>query len=155
MSGEVVVPGHGHDVARALRSLLRPDNTLVAGDVVAAAAAPSSPLHPLFDWDDTSAARQYRLVQAGLLIRRAKVTVLRGEDEEPVRVRAYVAVRDVGREPDEAGTYMPIEDVAGRSELEGALLAAMRRDVRRLQRRYSDHQEALRQMVAEVLDVDG
>lgn len=37
--------------------------------VVADARDPNSPLHPLFEWNETEAAHQYRLVQARSLIR--------------------------------------------------------------------------------------
>lgn len=45
--------------------------------VVEAASSPDSPLHHRFEWDDTAAARKYRNVQAGVLIRQIKITVVR------------------------------------------------------------------------------
>lgn len=40
-----------------------------AADVVEAARSKRSPLHGAFEWDDTEAAKEYRLVQAGTLRR--------------------------------------------------------------------------------------
>lgn len=84
--------------------------TLTPEAVVAAAADPQSPLHPRFVWDDTEAARRYRLLQAASLIR-AVVTVLPREHAEPVRVRAFVSLSADRKTPDTAGTYRPITHV--------------------------------------------
>jgi len=78
--------------------------------VVAAAADPASPLHERFVWDDTEAARRYRVLQAAALIR-AVVTVIPREDAEPVRVRAFVSLSTDRKTPDTVGTYRPITHV--------------------------------------------
>ena len=59
--------------AGAIRALAEKHGGITAEIVLQAAAKKSSPLHSHFNWDDSSAARQYRLVQAGELIRRIKV----------------------------------------------------------------------------------
>lgn len=59
------------DIATANGGYLKPDA------VVSAAEDPSSPLHEKFDWDDTEAARKYRNIQAGVLIRMIKITVVK------------------------------------------------------------------------------
>ena len=73
-------------------------------DVVAFATDPNTALHSHFEWDDTEAAREYRLVQARTVIRLI-VTVI-GED--PVPMRTYVSLpsdRVVG------GGYRALQDV--------------------------------------------
>lgn len=42
-----------------------------------AARNPASPLHNLFEWDDSIAAERYRLAQAGALFRRVRLHVVR------------------------------------------------------------------------------
>ena len=50
------------EIERANNGILTPEN------VVARAADPTSALHTAFEWDDTEAARKYRLFQARNLI---------------------------------------------------------------------------------------
>ena len=61
---------------------------LTPDSVLGAASAPDSPLHPLFDWDDTSAGAKYRLIQARNLIRRIRVEVT--VEARTFRVPRYV-----------------------------------------------------------------
>ncbi len=68
-----------------------PEGLLVREDIVTAASHPDNPLHPLFEWDDTTAAHQHRLCQAGMVIRRVRVVPSNGS--ESVRsVPKYVSL---------------------------------------------------------------
>ena len=51
-------------------------NRLSPRDVVEAARNEISPLHELFTWDDSIAAERFRLLEAGALIRRIRVTII-------------------------------------------------------------------------------
>lgn len=62
--------------------------------VVDDARSESSPLHPLFEWNDAEAADRYRLVQAGHVIRCVVVTVEDADPEQMRVVRAFVPVID-------------------------------------------------------------
>jgi hypothetical protein len=64
-----------------LVKLRRPGHGIDPEDVVDVAKDPSHPLHDAFEWDDTEAARQYRLEQARYLIRAVRIVV---EDTEPI-----------------------------------------------------------------------
>lgn len=89
---------HGIDpqpVGEALAAL-RTDGEIDAVRVVEAAAESSSPLHPLFEWDDTRAAKKYRLLTARMLIRNVVVAPADVEDERTTTARA-VPVRTVTR----------------------------------------------------------
>lgn len=68
---------------------------LTPADVLEAAKAKSSPLHKAFEWDDTEAARKFRLEQASYLIRSIEVVVIatKGKAQQPTTVRAFVNVR--------------------------------------------------------------
>lgn len=59
--------------------------------VVSAAAKPTSPLHEYFTWDNTEAARLYRLEEARGLIRRVYVT-FESADHQKINVRAYASL---------------------------------------------------------------
>jgi hypothetical protein len=54
---------------------------------------PNSPLHRLFEWDDSAAAQQYRLQQARSIIRSVVVRYRPNPDSGAKSVRAFVAVR--------------------------------------------------------------
>lgn len=123
-----------------------PDGLLRPEAVVQAAADPASPLHSSFTWDDTEAARRYRLDQARALIRVA-VTIL-PHHAEPVR--AYVSLtsdrssrpeRNERGEEREAGGYRPLPAVLQDDEQRRLLLEDALADLRTLQRKYAQLSE--------------
>ncbi|MFA5379038.1 MAG: hypothetical protein WC455_25005 [Dehalococcoidia bacterium] len=50
------------------------DGKLYPSDVIEGAKPKSSPLHPIFEWNDTEASRRYRMYQARCLIKTVVVT---------------------------------------------------------------------------------
>lgn len=75
-----------------LQLMQRNHGALTKEIVVQDAADPQSPIHHLFEWDDTKASHAYRLVQAGHLIRRVRVQIINpAQQEEPLKVRAFVS----------------------------------------------------------------
>lgn len=78
------------------RIRVRNNGRLEPRAVLKAAKAKSSPFHNHFEWDDQIAAGQYRLAQAGHLIRCIEVTI---EDQPQTKpIRAFVSViRDEDR----------------------------------------------------------
>ena len=74
-----------------LLSLVERDGFITPESVLEAAQDPESSLHQHFTWDDSAAAERYRLVEAGRLIRRYKITV-EVEPERHVKVRAFTSV---------------------------------------------------------------
>lgn len=76
---------------------------VTAEQIVATAANPASTFHKHFLWDDTEAARRFRLQQAGALIR--KFTIVRPSGDRTIRVPAFVKVNDG------ADGYAPTQDV--------------------------------------------
>ena len=101
-------------------------------DVVKDAADPDSPLHSVFEWDDTKAAHQYRLDQARDLIT-VYVEVLPGERKDPVQV--YVSMRDDRKEI--GGGYRLIHDVLADPEARAKFLAEALAEFRRAEVKYS------------------
>ena len=113
-----------------------PSGILLAEDVVSSAQADDSPLHKYFVWDDTEAAKQYRLWQARQLIT-AMVTILPNTKKSVV---AYVSLRDDRQYPQ--GGYRAVVDVMSDTELRDQLLAEALADLRTWQRKYN-HLKAL------------
>lgn len=129
---------------------LRPDI------VVEEAADPGSPLHTYFEWDESEAARQYRLVQASGLIRRVKVTVERGPDVEPIRVRAFVSRQELsGEDEREAGSYEYVVDVVKDDVARTVWFQQMQRDWLRLKRKYEVHKEFADMVLGDLRDMAG
>ena len=58
------------------------------------AESKDSPIHELFDWDDSSAAYKYRLHQASVLICNLSVEVEGNAVKHPIQTRAYVDVSE-------------------------------------------------------------
>jgi hypothetical protein len=137
---DVVVAGVSPAVAAEIRQVY----DICAGvefaeQLVQAAQSPESALHNLFTWDNDEAAAEWRLEQARGLVRRVHVRVIRGETQEPIRVRAYVARRELPAAAfAPAGSFVAIEEVAGATEWEASVLYEISREVTRLRRKY-DH----------------
>lgn len=138
-------------VARHLRGLISSDGALTVDSVLEDAAAPESPLHRLFVWDDTEAAEKYRQLQARQLISRVKVKVITADDAEPVSVRAFVSRLDIGAagEALPAGSYVPVETISGATDAEASVLLSIKRDIRKLRRKYSGFELLLAQQLQE------
>lgn len=88
------VNGDPQVVGETLENIrLKHDGRLRPEAVVQAAGEPDSVLHSYFEWNDTEAARKYRLHQADYLIR--AVVVCPEEGERPFEpVRAFVCIEE-------------------------------------------------------------
>ena len=108
--------------------------------VVVAARDAESVLHDEFEWDDDSAAEQYRLAQAGALIRRVKFTVVK-QDATSKQValtttRAYQS-RPSKRRGDEKG-YESVQDIMRDPEKRDELIHQVLRELNAYRKRYRD-----------------
>lgn len=135
------------NTADALLELYRRDGKLTPNQVVSEAVDPGSVLHKHFEWDDTEAAHQYRLVQARQLIRTYKIKVPVKETAETVEVRAFVS------EPNRE-SYAPTLDVVRDLDRKAALIAQLKRDLSAFRRRLAAFEEFAEVVSAidEVLD---
>jgi hypothetical protein len=109
--------------------------------VVEAAADPNSVLHSRFVWDDTEAARRFRLVQAAVLLRQIRVTVVRPALEEADMVHV-VEVRQFQSDPEErgkaTGSYMRVETLMEDPQKRKALLESVIGELRGIRKRYRE-----------------
>jgi len=90
--------------------------------VVDAARPEKAPLHPVFEWDDTLAAENYRKGQARTLIR--ALVVIRPESDLPTD--AYVYVPKAVSETEGPG-YYPTEVVIERPDMFASALGELHR----------------------------
>ena len=109
--------------------LADPEGVLRPHAVVEFARDPQSPLHRRFIWDDTEAARQFRLHQARQII---SVRVTRPNDSSPP-VRVYVSLDE-----DRYGAtgYRRTSEVLRDDAMRESLLAQARRDMRTFAAKY-------------------
>lgn len=138
---DLAISGVPQEVAAAIReAYLEEDGQRLPELVLAKAEAGDNRLRGYFEWDDTVAGHQHRLNQAAQLVRRVKVTVLKSADSPPIQVRAYLARKELPstEENIEAGAYIAIEQVAGRTAYEASVQDSIKRDLLRLERKYQD-----------------
>ena len=109
---------------------------LTPSAVIGEARKPESLLHPLFDWDDASAAEAYRLDQARTVIRSVHVVVRSKTDI--IRVVRYVRDPDAGREQG----YVTLESVTNETRQRRVIIQEINRALGNL-RRASDITRAL------------
>lgn len=105
--------------------------TVTPAQVVAFAKKAQTALHTAFEWDDTKAAAEYRIVQAHNLLR-LRYTVIEAGNQQPVRVRAFVSLPS----DRETGLYRPIQDVLASETMVAELEAELLRDLKGAQSRY-------------------
>jgi hypothetical protein len=92
--------------------------------IVTEARKKSSPLHPLFVWDDSEAAERWRVQQARQLVNHLVIKRVDQEDTPPVR--AFVSVvTDQGREYMRAADAR--EDPVLREQIRQGLMAELAR----------------------------
>ena len=124
--------------ADAIRDLAKKHGSITAEIVLNEAKKKTSPLHAHFQWDDTAAARQYRLIQAAALIRRIKVEYTVSENNS-VRVRAFHNVSDLPEEGEDQvkGLFVTLETALSVENYRDQLLAQCKRDMQAFKAKYS------------------
>lgn len=115
-------------VAAALLAVREKYSDLTPNAVVAEASNPDHELHRYFEWDDSEAARQYRLEQARRLIR----CVVEVRSESDVRPRAFhlTVTKDEGRR-----VYTPIEEVLADPDMTRQVVGDVRMALAALRRK--------------------
>jgi hypothetical protein len=103
---------------------LRKEHGRLSADIVLDDARPDgSVLHRFFEWDDATAAEQFRLEQARHVI--SCVIVHRTEDHGDVTpVRAFVKIRD-----EQVDSYEPIHSVLSDSALRSKVLRQCKAEI--------------------------
>lgn len=121
------------------RIRVRNNGRLTQEDVLDEAKNAASPLHPAFEWNDKKAAHQYRLTQAGYLIRMITVAPAEPEAATTKPVRAFV---NVERESDRS--YTSVAHALSDQELRAQVLARAMKELHDWRQRYQDLVELAR-----------
>lgn len=119
------------DLREELLAIRQQYGALTPANVVEAASAEEHPLHDRFEWDDSAAARKYRLSQARQIIRvvRETYTDQRGN---PADLRAFHAIPRA----DGGMVYEPLDEIVHDDLAAQILLKSMEREWRQLKARY-------------------
>lgn len=115
--------------ATVLKEIETEHGILTAPMVVEAAQKPDSPLHNYFEWDDSVAAKNYRLWQARVLISNVQVQVLGKKTDAYVNV--IVNVNDFPQRG-----YVPMERSLTDAEIYRQVLSNARRELEYWQNKY-------------------
>lgn len=121
------------------------DGMLSARDVIDAARDTGSPLHDEFEWDDDTAAENYRLAQAGMLIRRVKLTIIKTHPKTK-KVTAEVTRQFQANPPPASGHerergFDTVESMLADHDKRAALLAMVLKEMQSYRRRYAQLSE--------------
>lgn len=81
-------------IGPAIQGIESRDGKVTPESVVEDARSETSPLHRYFEWNDTKAAKKYRLSQARLIINHLQIRVVFGG--EPVETKAFHSVKVEG-----------------------------------------------------------
>lgn len=114
--------------------LKHPQGLLHEEDILREAQKASSPLHKQFTWEDTDAARKWRLQEARELIMRVTYLVPTNQ-EEPTTLRYYASLAS---DRIAGGGYRAITDVLSQAEWRDELLRTALAELQNLQKRYKD-----------------
>ena len=91
---------HLNGDAQAVGEWLEALPDLSADVIVKEARKKRSPAHGIFEWSDTAAAHEFRLVQARVMVQSLHVEVFDTQNE-PIEVNAFIASSDRGK-------YVPV-----------------------------------------------
>lgn len=133
----------------ALVALVERDGRITPASVLDEARDEASPLHPHFEWDDSEAAEQYRLVQARGLIRRYKVTV-EVKPDTFVKVRQFSSVPSADPEHPDEHDYTLTSEALKDDEQRDFIFQQCIREIASLRAKYGalvDFDTALRESI--------
>ncbi len=138
-------------VAKTLQQITsRHRGELHPKDVVAEAKRRLSPLHHYFDWDDTSAAKKYRLTQARELIRSVEIRIVDHTPDGPTNVliqRQFPNLQEDGRRG--SSPYRDLNTVMGDSTMTEMYIQRALEDAETWKARY-EHIKQLKGIVSEI-----
>lgn len=125
---------------RYLSRIKRTKGGLTPKSLVREATKTESPLHGCFEWDNTKAAKEYRLVQAREILRFIVIESEETDDtNEVVHVRAFVSPQELEQE---SGTsYVGILQVRNDEELHAAYLRQLKQELDEIKAKIKHYKE--------------
>lgn len=122
------------DVGRILVKIAETHGMIDPNVVVQEAQDVSSPLHPVFEWDDTAAAHEHRIWQARNLIKSVRIVTEKGEESIERRVFVNVITSN-------ARGYMAVPTVMKDQVLREQVLNKAKHDLQCWRERYAELKE--------------
>jgi len=123
------------DLKQQLETIRLSQGGILTEEAIVVAARPKKhPLHNEFTWDNSAAAKQWRLEEARRLIRSVYVTI-ESPKHTPISVRAYASLPS---DREGSGGYRAIQDVLANKDLRRELLAAALSELDAFKKRYSN-----------------
>lgn len=101
-------------------------------NVLESARPEKSPIHSLFEWDDTKAAENYRLEQARLLICNLDVEV-EHDEEKPIVCRAFVNVSETKK-----GSFINIQSAFQNEDTKELVLKRALQELQAFENKYKN-----------------
>lgn len=118
-------------VISELRSIKNKHGEVTPENVLNEARVESSILHSFFEWNDTEAARRYRLSQASKMLRAIEVKIIK--DDEPLYIRAYEVLQRGGEFKNRKSVeYKSVSSIEDFSPLKKFLIGDLKRVVKKL-----------------------
>lgn len=121
-------------VGKEFEAIEKEKGSITRESVVDRARPENAPLHPLFQWNDTIAAEEYRKVQAHQLISNLVIVQPREEPEKPpIIYRAFV---NSSESPCQEGSYINLKKATASPETMSILLANAKRELKAFREKY-------------------
>lgn len=121
--------------------LYRESGGVSASQLVEAARPKKSPIHDAFQWDDSKAAAEHRLLQARQWIKRVKIIV-----EDKAETVVHVPAVTVAGEKIKEGVYKPIIHVVSNANEYALALQEITNGIKALERSYNRLTEAFKRV---------
>ncbi len=135
--GDFSYPIPADIVGRECEKIEKRDGVITKESLLESARDKNSKIHKLFEWDDAIAGEQWRLHEAGLVLHNLKVTVVKTEDEEPKKIRAYMNTNPARAK----GTYMNISDALSKIDTREGILIRAKKELIAFVDKYSELEE--------------
>jgi hypothetical protein len=132
----VSMPVDPQIAGRRLEELSAARGGVTPAEVVEDASPPGSVLHPIFEWDDTKAAKAHREDQARHMLRSIRVVIERPE-QEPIVTRGFVVIEREG----EGRVYDQVEIVMSDAKLRQQVVDRALKELSAWMERYNGYVE--------------
>lgn len=136
------IPKYKVDAQKAGEAIEAIPGDVTPEKVVNASRDESAVLHPLFDWNDTTAAEKYRQVQAGDIIRNLVTVHISEQQKQDRPVRCFVSIEK---------SYKPMDTVLKTPSYRETMLADARRDLEAFASKYKSLSE-LSEVISSIND---
>jgi hypothetical protein len=131
ITGRQISKADAEEANAELERILAKHGRVTSALVLDAARPSTSVLHKHFTWEDSEAAEQYRLSEAGYLIRSVRVILRNAPHQEVETVRAWLSVQD-----DAGRNYQPVAKVLSVEETRKQILSEALAELDVLKRKY-------------------